>query len=161
MMEQKKTGSRKMRGAFTMMELILVLVIAGAAAYLIYSSFKKTKAGETARNEGVRITSVVGALENIKSFNAGAYPASSEKAISQLPQIQRELGGAQGTTDISSWTYSCTAGTDSTPTIKTSKYENADVANMVADRVRGNLAPWTARVNGTQITLTRPHSVCK
>lgn len=149
------------RSAFTMIEMIAVLVVAGIAAFYIYSSYRKSRAGEEAKNAAMRATAVVEALENIKDFNSGAYPVSATKKISSLPQISRELGGTSGITDISNWTYKCSAGTSTTVTLTTGALSSADLANMVADRINGQLAPWTASASGNKIKITRANAVCK
>lgn len=149
------------RRAFTMVELLLVILVGGILILAGIQGYNKIYIPSQADSEVKKASFVIGGVERVKNnYNNGAFPATATKSIPNLPLLKSSLGGANGVNDVVAWTYQCSAGNTSTATIVTEAYANADKRTLIVGGINNSLSPWTAVDNGSTITLTRLNSVC-
>lgn len=167
-MLKTKTVTQKMRKAFTMLELILVLVVGAILIVGGFMAYNKAYIPTQAEAEAKKAQMIIGGLERAKaSYHQGTYPASAVAAIPAVvidatsgTKLQDALGGASGVNDVASWTYACPAGNASTITIRSEAYTNEEQRRLMALNITNNLSPWVATVTGNFVQITRTNSVC-
>lgn len=161
MKKEKYTGLRK---GVTLIELSIVLVIAGILAIGVFVVAPKLMTGGKADNTVNSFGAINSAMESVKASNGGAYPAQAAAATFAAgpAALYNELGNAAGTRDLAGWTYRCPAGGGQTITVVTSDLEDAQVQQSAITKINGRFAPWAAVASGTTgLTITKANVTCQ
>ena len=158
-MKHNKQKLRKRLG-FTIIEVAIVLVFAGAAAVAVFLIYNQLYLPSVANNKHEEIASVIAGVDRSRRLNNNVYPTGSGGDITTIPNITNSLGGANAVKNLTGWTYSCPAGSGSTITITTTPYEDQVVRDLVVSLVNSNNAPWTATASGNRVVVTKSNVTC-
>ena len=154
------TRGAKMRAGYGMVEIMLGIVIVAVLIGGAYVAFQKIYMPAQADKETKKITLVIAGAERVKSYNGGAYPDDAG-AITTIPKLMNALGGAKGTRDVGTWTYSCPNGGDSTVSFTTTAYDSPEKQAIIIDKINDQMSPWTAQASGQAITFQKTNASCQ
>ncbi|MBD3822933.1 MAG: hypothetical protein IE916_00290 [Epsilonproteobacteria bacterium] len=151
----------KMRPAFGLLEIGLVLLLVGGIAIAALSSFGKKHAQSQADTEFQKVSDVLTGLETTKKYNNGVYPIGAAANLDTITVLVNAMGGPTKTQDVASWKYNCAAGSNQTVTLTTTSYEDPTVQTLVLNQVNSNSTPWTATAAGSTIVITKTNTTCQ
>ena len=162
MRERKKVENNQMRKAFGSVDVMIAIGILLGVVVIAYFIRTKVMPSMTARNETMKVNTVLQGVENAKTdYNNGTYVSSSKKAIPDIKKLKLSLGGTKGSASLSGWTYECKSGDDSTIKIITSKYNNTDTRDAVIEAINSKDTQWKAKSKSNSVEIDRKHSVCQ
>ena len=154
--------NRKMRKAFGTVEAMLAIGLLLLIVVIGYFVKAKVMPSMNARNETMKVQTVIQGVENAKTdYNNGTFVASTKKAIPDISKLKLSLGGTKGSASLGGWEYECDAGNDSTIKIYTPQYNNTDLRDAVIEAINSKDSEWTASENTNGVEIDRPHSVCQ
>ncbi len=156
----KKVRNLKKRGAFTIIEVAIVLVFAGAAAVAVFTIYNQLYLPSQADSKHEEVASVIAGIDRSKRLNNNVYPVGNGGKISTIANIVNSMGGANSIVNVQDWTYNCPAGAGSTITLSTNPFEDTVVRDLVIGLVNTNNKPWVATANGNAVTITKANVTC-
>lgn len=161
-MSEQEARKKGMRTAATMLEGLLWAAFAVIIIAMGYGIYNKISGNAKTDKEFRKVQSVHGAIERSANFNNGIYPASASARLDAIPVLANSLGGANGPgiKDVAAWTYSCSAGADTTITLTTSNYNNTVIRDQLVTQVNKALAPWTAVASGNRVVMSLSNVTC-
>ena len=150
-----------MRRGVTIIELSVVLIIAGIIAIAAFTGYNKIYLPTKADSEYKKIAAVFSGIERARTLNGSVYPVMSGQ-INTIPMISNALGGAKGTKDVQDWVYNCSGpGSNQTITLTTGAVDDPVVAALVQDMINNNNDNWSATINSNnQIVASKANAVC-
>lgn len=143
------------QNGYSLIEFALVLALIAVMAGSVFAVYNYRVAPSTWSSSRFDLfNSVMASLNTCKNDRGNVYPAqTSATAITSVTAVAPYIGSAS--TDVSSWTYACTAGNASTLTLvlNTSDAPNADAMNILKNKISSAFANSTVTVGTAAITV--------
>ena len=151
-----------MRKGVTIIELSIVLIVAGIVVIAAFTGYNKIYLPTKASAEKQKISAVLIGLERVKFINGGPYPVQAMGKLSSMPIMINVLGGIGAIKDVSDWTYDCSIGSNQTITLQTTPLDDPIVISIIADMINSDNDGWTATAGPlNSVTVTKPNAICR
>ena len=169
-MVKREVKNEKSKG-FTLIEMILVLAVLVTFLALVFTIYKnRVEPSRWANNKFQTFQSVIAAIENARSANGGAYPASSspfDLDSSDAPTNDKQklvwyaVTGGSPTSDLAGWKYACDSGNLDITVGVSDKPAAGDAAITVfTESVKNNLGFTVSGSNNSTVTFRRAGVIC-